>query len=233
LTNIAVVSGGMDSIAMLYQMHAISPDVKVLSFNYGQKHKKELDFVQYHVDNLGSLDWKVVDLTSIAQLLTKSALVGKTDVPEGHYEAESMKQTVVPNRNMIMASIAAAACINENGWLLGLGVHAGDHHIYPDCRPEFIRTLETTLHIANQGFIHPQFQVYAPWLMVSKAEIVAMGTQHGIDWAETWSCYKGGELHCGKCGTCVERKEAFVVAGVEDPTKYDDAVDFEPSRETF
>lgn len=212
----------MDSIAMLYHLHGISNDVKVLSFNYGQKHKKELDYVQFHVDNLGSLDWKVIDLTSVSHLLTKSALVGDRAVPEGHYEAESMKQTVVPNRNMIMASIAAAACINEGGWLLGLGVHAGDHHIYPDCRPEFVRTLEATLHIANQGFIHPQFQVYAPWLTVSKAEVVTEGVRAGVDFSQTWSCYKGDELHCGKCGTCVERREAFQVAGVEDPTKYEE-----------
>lgn len=212
----------MDSVAMLYHLADIDHDVKVLSFNYGQKHKKELDYVQFHVDNLGSLDWKIIDLSSIAQLLTKSALVGERDVPEGHYEHETMKQTVVPNRNMIMASIAAAACINEGGRLLGLGVHAGDHAIYPDCRPEFVRSLESTLHIANQGFIHPQFELFTPWLTVSKADIVRIGTHHGVDFSQTWSCYKGGELHCGRCGTCVERKEAFQLAGVEDPTKYEE-----------
>lgn len=222
MTNVAVVSGGMDSITMLYHLHDIDPDVKVLSFNYGQKHKKELDFVQFHVDNLGSLDWKVIDLSSISQLLTKSALVGDRDVPEGHYEAESMKQTVVPNRNMIMASIAAAACINEGGWLLGLGVHAGDHHIYPDCRESFIQSLEATLKIANEGFIHQQFQIFAPWVHVPKQEIARIGRErYNIDYTETWSCYKGGELHCGKCGTCVERKEAFFLAKLFDPTEYE------------
>lgn len=207
---------------MLYHLHDIDPDVKVLSFNYGQKHKKELDFVSYHVDKLGGLDWKIIDLTSVAQLLTKSALVGDRAVPEGHYEHESMKQTVVPNRNMIMASIAAAACINEGGWLLGVGVHAGDHAIYPDCRESFIRALEATLHIANEGFIHPQFQIFAPFVSLPKSDIVRIGTSHGVDFSQTWSCYKGGETHCGKCGTCTERIEAFQLAGVEDPTKYEE-----------
>ena len=221
MTNVAVVSGGMDSVAMLYHLCDIDPDVKVLSFNYGQKHKKELDYVQFHVDKLGGLDWKVIDLTSVTQLLTKSALVGNRDVPEGHYESESMKQTVVPNRNMIMASIAAAACISEGGWLLGLGVHAGDHHIYPDCREAFVQSLEATLKIANEGFIHQQFQLFTPWLHVPKQTIVLNGLRYGIDFSKTWSCYKGGELHCGKCGTCVERKEAFFLAQQPDPTEYE------------
>ena len=221
MTNVAVVSGGMDSITMLYHLYDIDKDLMVLSFDYGQKHKKELGYVRDHVEKL-DLGWKVVDLTSVSTLLTRSALVGSREVPEGHYEAESMKQTVVPNRNMIMASIAAAACINGDGWLLGLGVHAGDHAVYPDCRPEFVRTLEAVLHIANQGFIHPQFQIFAPWLTVSKADIVAMGTErYNINYSETWSCYKGGDVHCGKCGTCVERKEAFVLANVLDPTEYE------------
>jgi len=212
----------MDSVTMLYALAEMGQPVEALSFNYGQKHKKELDYVQFHVDNLGSLDWKIIDLTSVAQLLTRSALVGEREVPEGHYEHETMKQTVVPNRNMIMASIAAAACINEGGRLLGLGVHAGDHAIYPDCRPEFIRSLEVTLHVANAGFIHPQFEIYSPFVHMTKAEIVRMGQQYDIDYSQTWSCYKGGEVHCGKCGTCVERKEAFAIARVEDPTKYED-----------
>jgi 7-cyano-7-deazaguanine synthase len=223
--NVAVVSGGMDSITMLYQMHDMlggsGEDIRVLSFDYGQKHKKELDFVQFHCDNLQISHWDVIDLSSITKLLSKSALVGTSNVPEGHYAAENMKATVVPNRNMIMASIAAAALINDGGYLLGLGVHSGDHAIYPDCREEFIRALEATLHIANRGFIHPQFQIFAPWLNVPKHIIAGRGVeQYNIDYTQTWSCYKGLEKHCGKCGTCVERKEAFFLAKIADPTDY-------------
>jgi len=221
--NVAIVSGGMDSVTMLYHMYDIVGDaIHVLSFNYGQKHKKELDYVAFHTDKL-ELPWNVIDLTSVTNLLTRSALVGKSEVPEGHYAAENMKQTVVPNRNMMMASIAAAALINNGGYILGLGIHAGDHAIYPDCRVAFAEILEVTLKIANEGFIHPQFTVFAPWLTVPKQEIARVGTErYGIDYSKTWSCYKGGELHCGKCGTCVERKEAFVLADVEDPTKYEE-----------
>lgn len=212
----------MDSVTMLYHLYDIvDKDICVLSFNYGQKHKKELNFVEHHVTKLGNLDWRIIDLTSVTQLLTKSALVGERDVPEGHYAAENMKQTVVPNRNAIMANIAAAALINGGGYLLGLGVHAGDHAIYPDCRPEFIHSLEAFLHIANKGFIHPQFQVYAPFVNLGKHDIVRIGMEHQIDYTQTWSCYKGGEKHCGKCGTCVERKEAFFLAKVPDPTDYE------------
>jgi 7-cyano-7-deazaguanine synthase len=217
--SVAVVSGGMDSVAMLYSLVHVRRRPLVLSFNYGQKHSKELEFAACHADAL-DLPHKIVDLTSVSSLLSNSALVGDAAVPEGHYADDTMKATVVPNRNMIMIAIAAAACINYGGNLLGVGVHAGDHPVYPDCRPKFIDEVEQTLKTANVGFISPDFRLYAPWLHRSKDFIVQQGELIGVPWGQTWSCYKGEELHCGLCGTCVERREAFELARVDDPTVY-------------
>lgn len=218
--SVAVVSGGMDSVTMLYMLAKNDRHPLVLSFDYGQKHVKELELASWHAARLG-LTHRVIRLRDVSGLLGSSALVGGEDVPEGHYAAENMKATVVPNRNMMMISIAAAAVINCKGDLLGVGVHAGDHAIYPDCRPEFIYHVEQTLRIANEGFISPLFQLFAPFVQVGKHDIVRFGTELGVDYSKTWSCYKGQDLHCGKCGTCVERKEAFELAKVEDPTEYE------------
>jgi 7-cyano-7-deazaguanine synthase len=219
--SVAVVSGGMDSITMLYLLvRTAQRRPLVLSFDYGQKHVKELELAGWHATNLG-LPHRVVDLRSITALLGSSALVGDADVPEGHYADETMKATVVPNRNLMMISIATAAAVNEKADLVGVGVHAGDHPVYPDCRPEFIYHVEQTLKVANEGFINPLFQLYAPFLLMGKHDIAKLGAAHNVPYEKTWSCYKGGELHCGKCGTCVERKEAFELAEVNDPTVYE------------
>jgi len=145
-------------------------------------------------------------------------------VPEGHYAAESMKATVVPNRNMIMLSIAAGVALANGYERIATAVHAGDHAIYPDCRPEFIDDMGACLETATEGFWgpHEESPLYAPYINKSKADIVRIGDGVGVDWTKTWSCYVGEESHCGRCGTCVERKEAFRLAGVEDPTPYKD-----------
>lgn len=217
---IVVLSGGMDSVTVLHRVMAENYDVEAISFDYGQKHKKELEYAQYWVQRL-SMNWRRIDLSSLTQLLTSSALVGKKEVPEGHYADENMKQTVVPNRNMIMLSIAAAWAVDQKADLVAFGVHAGDHDIYPDCRPGFVQAAEDAILIANEGFIGGHFQLYAPYLHQRKEDIVLDGAQLGVDWTKTWSCYKGGDKHCGKCGTCVERKEAFELAKVKDPTEYE------------
>jgi 7-cyano-7-deazaguanine synthase len=218
--SVAIVSGGMDSVTMLYSMVlTMSKNPIVLSFNYGQKHKKELEFAKWHAGKLG-LAHHLIDLGDVTVLLGSSALVGGQQVPEGHYADETMKATVVPNRNMMMISIAAAALVNFKGDTLGIGVHAGDHPIYPDCRIAFIESVEHTIRVANEGFINPYYQIYAPFLTLGKEVVASIGTELGVDFTKTWSCYKGEDIHCGLCGTCVERKEAFELVQIDDPTEY-------------
>jgi 7-cyano-7-deazaguanine synthase len=220
---VAVVSGGMDSVTMLYMLVDQGLAPRVVSFNYGQKHAgPELAMARYHADLL-KLPHNIIDLFSLQNVLKSALTDPAVEVPEGHYAADNMKATVVPNRNMIMMSIAAGILISDTSHILGVGVHAGDHAVYPDCRPEYIVHMETTLKVANEGFIRSDFQIFAPFVNIGKHDIVTIGSKLGVDYDYTWSCYKGGSHHCGKCGTCVERKEAFVLANVQDPTEYEEA----------
>lgn len=220
---VAVVSGGMDSVTALYQAWEIvdeqSEAIRMISFDYGQKHVRELDMAAYHAEMLG-IRHDIINLTSLSALLSSSALVGSADVPDGHYADETMKATVVPNRNMMMLSIATAVAVNDKAQFIVAGMHAGDHPIYPDCRPEFVRSFNETIHVATEGFAVEGMRVFTPFLHMGKHDIVEEGTRLGVDYDYTWSCYKGGDIHCGTCGTCVERKEAFELAGVIDPTQY-------------
>lgn len=216
---IAIVSGGMDSATLLYWMLEKYDEVKAISFDYDQKHRKELDYARGLCGFLG-VEHRVFDLFDY-NFIAKSALTRHAlEVPEGHYAADNMKATVVPNRNLTMLSLATAWAISLEAEAVGMGVHAGDHAVYPDCRHEFIVHAETTLKVANEGFIHPEFTLVTPFLFMCKADIVKVGASKGVHFKDTWSCYKGEIVHCGKCGTCVERKEAFALAGVQDPTEY-------------
>jgi len=217
---VVVLSGGMDSATALYEALADGYETYAISFDYGQRHKKELDFARMLCEK-NEISHKIVDLTSITELISNSALTGNTPVPEGHYAQENMKATVVPNRNMIMYSVAIGYAVNLKAEAVFVGVHAGDHPIYPDCRPQFIEGLDNLARIANEGFCGYGFRIVAPFLNISKTDIVKRGSGLGVPYNLTWSCYKGGEKHCGKCGTCVERKEAFQLAGVKDPTNYE------------
>lgn len=222
---VVVLSGGMDSTALAYLLHN-SNDIIAVSFNYGQRHAKELQFAAITAGLLNA-EHKVINMSFMADLLHGSALTSNGgDVPEGHYADDNMKATVVPNRNMIMLSIAVGIAVAEGANFVATGVHAGDHPVYPDCRPEFIEYLSQTAVQATLGFAPVNFQVIAPFVNIGKDEIVKIGQSDHVPWVNTWSCYKGGEIHCGKCGTCVERKEAFRLAEVFDPTEYEDP-DFE------
>lgn len=219
---IAVFSGGLDSTVLVYQLHATyGKDLDLISFNYGQKHKKELEYAKLTAQHLG-LRHDIVDLSSLGGLINTSSLTSDKEVPDGHYAQENMKDTVVPNRNMIMLSIAAGIAVSRNARLLSTAVHAGDHFIYPDCRPGFIDAVDHAIKLGNVGFGNPALHLTAPFVSMTKAQIVERGAQFGVQFEDTWSCYKGGELHCGTCGTCQERREAFKLAGVEDTTDYED-----------
>jgi 7-cyano-7-deazaguanine synthase len=219
---IAIVSGGLDSVTLAYFLHAEGYNLHLLSFDYGQRHKKELTYAQLCAERLHATS-DVIDLTSITRFLTGSALTDKIPVPEGHYAASNMAITVVPNRNAIMLSVAYAVAVAEHAQVVAAGVHAGDHFIYPDCRPEFISAFDAMQRYAVEGFGEPELRLEAPFVHLEKHQIVSLGTALGVPYADTWSCYKGDDTHCGRCGTCVQRKHAFRDAGVPDPTAYEDA----------
>jgi len=221
---VTTLSGGLDSVTLAHVLADQGHDLVTLSFDYGQRHLKEIDFAARCSARLGA-EHHVVDLRSVGPLLSGSALTsGDVDVPEGHYTDESMAITVVANRNAIMLSIAVGAAVSRGAVAVATAVHAGDHTIYPDCRPEFIEAIQHEARVANEGFIADGFEVRAPFLHLGKDEIVRRGAALGVPFAETWSCYVGGDRHCGRCGTCVERREAFDLAGVTDPTAYDEVV---------
>ncbi|CCH17781.1 7-cyano-7-deazaguanine synthase [Micromonospora lupini str. Lupac 08] len=217
---VVIVSGGMDSTVLAYALQQGGSTVTLLSCDYGQRHRRELDYAARTAEALHA-PHVVVDLTGIVGVLTGSALTdAQVDVPDGHYTDGSMRATVVPNRNAIMLDVAVARAVSGGADAVAFGAHAGDHPIYPDCRPAFLAAYESTVRLANEGFLPAGFRVVAPFIECSKADIARLGDTIGVRFADTWSCYKGGERHCGTCGTCVERREAFAMAGVTDPTEY-------------
>ncbi len=218
---VAVVSGGLDSTVMAHLLRSQGHSLHCISFDYGQRHRKELDYARRLADDLGA-PWDLVDLhaAGMTRLLRGSALTdASVDVPEGHYADESMRATVVPNRNAVMLAIACSLAGSVDAAAVALAVHGGDHPIYPDCRPEFVQSFEAMEKLAMAGLA--DLRILAPFVSISKADIVRLGAEHGVPFERTWSCYNGRELHCGRCGTCYERREAFQLAGVPDPTAYE------------
>lgn len=213
-TAVVVFSGGMDSTVLLYKLLSEGVECYPISFHYGQRHSKELAFASATCHRLG-LTHEVVELPEIL-FRGSSQTSPEIAVPEGHYAQESMKQTIVPNRNMVMLALAGAYAQSKKLDLVAYAAHAGDHAIYPDCRPEFVNAMDT-------AFFHSAWtppKLVAPFIYLHKYQIVEQGYKLAVPFSLTWSCYKGGELHCGKCGTCVERMEAFDLAKVADPTTY-------------
>lgn len=208
----------MDSTVLLYHLKAAGYGVTALSIDYGQRHRKELESARA-ICELNGLKHEIGDLRGITHLLGGSSLTDdQIDIPEGHYADENMKVTVVPNRNMIMLSIAIGYAITLRAPYVAYGAHAGDHTIYPDCRPEFASAINTAAMLADWH----QVELLRPFIRMTKAEIARRGAELNVPFEMTWSCYVGGEFHCGKCGTCVERREAFQLAHIADPTKYED-----------
>lgn len=217
---IGIISGGMDSITLAYRLKEEGYALHLLTFNYGQRHVKEIESARYFANVLGA-EHDVMDISMLQGFLKGSALTDSSvDVPHGHYAEASMKQTVVPNRNAIMISLAWGVAVAEEADVVALAVHAGDHHIYPDCRPAFIDSMNAALRIGMEGHRKDGLHLYAPYLTVDKGAIAAEGKRLGVPYHLTWTCYEGAEIHCGECGACVERQEAFYLAGVDDKTPY-------------
>ena len=213
--SVIIVSGGMDSITLLYDH---KDEIALgISFDYGSNHNaREIPFAKMHCERLG-IKHITINLDFMHQYFKSSLLDGAEAIPEGHYANDNMKSTVVPFRNGIMLSIAIGIAESNNLDQVFIANQGGDHTIYPDCRPEFINAIDAA---ATAG-TYNNVKVVAPYTKITKSDIARIGKKLGIDYTETWSCYKGGEVHCGKCGTCVERKEALAEAGIEDKTIYE------------
>ncbi len=212
---VIILSGGMDSVTLLhFLVKHLQCSMKAISFDYGQKHKKEIAFAKAQCEEL-DVEHCVIELPFIADLFSSALLSKGSEIPEGHYKEENMKQTVVPNRNMIMSSIAVGLGQSTGASFLALGVHAGDHTIYPDCRAEFIDAFRAAVELSDWN----PFTVFAPFQRMTKVEILEIGFQLSppVDYAKTWTCYKGMEKACGKCGSCQERGEAFAQIEIKDP----------------
>jgi 7-cyano-7-deazaguanine synthase len=220
-SSLVLLSGGLDSTVLAAHLRAAGDRVEAVSIHYGQRHAVELDAARAVAGRLG-IRHDVVDLTVLRGVLTGSALTDDAvDVPEGHYAEANMRSTVVPNRNAIMLSVAVGVAAARGLARVATAVHAGDHPVYPDCRPEFVAAADATARAGTAGY--GDVGVFAPFVTWSKADIAQWGDRIGAPLAQTWSCYVGGDVHCGRCGTCVERHEAFRLAGVADPTTYADA----------
>lgn len=213
---VVIFSGGMDSFTVLNKVFREGLEIYALSFDYGQRHKKELSYAARVCKSLG-IHHKIVDISAINQLIGGSSLTSDIEVPEGHYEQESMKSTVVPNRNMILLSMAIGYAVSLEARQVYYGAHSGDHAIYPDCRPEFVIKMNEVSVIAN----YEPVEIVCPYLDVSKTAILTDGLNMGLDYGQTWTCYNGREQACGKCGACQERLEAFTENSTTDPISYE------------
>lgn len=215
--SVIIYSGGLDSTTLLYEER--ERVALAVTFDYGSNHAaREIACARKHCARLG-IEHLVIDLAFMKQYFASSLLSGAEAIPEGNYDDENMKSTVVPFRNGIMLSVACGLAGSRGLTRVLIANHGGDHAIYPDCRPSFVAAMNAAMREGT----YVNVTLAAPYTDISKADIVRRGAQMGIDYGETYSCYKGGERHCGCCGTCTERKEAFREAGVPDPTVYENA----------
>ena len=213
--SVIILSGGMDSVTLLYDRK--EEIALAITFDYGSNHnQREAEYAAYHCKELG-IEHIIIPLQFIHSYFKSSLLEGAEAVPEGHYASENMKSTVVPFRNGIMLSIACGIAESRGLHQVMIANHAGDHAIYPDCRATFIESMSEAMSYGTYEHV----KICAPYTSLTKGQIAGIGKIIGLDYSKTYSCYKGGEKHCGKCGTCVERKEALYEAGIIDPTEYE------------
>ncbi len=214
--SVIILSGGMDSVTLLHDMK--DRIALAITFDYGSNHnKREAEYAAYHCQQL-NIEHLIIPLSFISQYFKSSLLEGADAIPEGHYASDNMKSTVVPFRNGIMLAIACGLAETRGLKYVLIANHSGDHAIYPDCRAPFIQSMSDAM--ANGTYEH--IKIEAPYTSLTKTGIALIGKKLNIDYSKTYSCYKGEEKHCGKCGTCIERKEALRDAGIDDPTEYED-----------
>ena len=212
---VLILSGGMDSVTLLYDCR--ERIALAVTFDYGSNHNsREIPFARLHCERLG-IEHIVIPLAFMHQYFKSSLLSGDDAIPDGHYADDNMQSTVVPFRNGIMLAIAVGLAESRGLTRVMMANHGGDHSVYPDCRPQFVSTFDATA----QAGTYVGVRLECPYTHLTKADIARRGRELGIDYAETWSCYRGGEHHCGRCGTCVERREALAAAGIDDPTNYE------------
>ena len=218
---VIILSGGVDSTTLVYSVIEQGYEVECLTILYGQRHRREADSARRVTEALG-VPHKVVDLSPLGEILSGSALTdGRIDVPEVPETAEhydTLKTTIVPNRNAIFLSIAVGYAVSTDADNVFFGAHSSDRGVYPDCREEFVEAFQASERLATG---EPDLNIEAPFVGMEKADIVRLGERLGVPFGETWSCYKGGSVHCGVCSSCRERKRAFIDAGVPDPTGYE------------
>ena len=214
--SLIVLSGGMDSVTLL---HACKDEIALaVTFDYGSNHNaREIAMARVNCELLG-IEHIVIPLDFMGRYFRSSLLEGADKIPEGHYTGENMKSTVVPFRNGIMLSVAAGLAESRGLSTVMIANHSGDHAIYPDCRPEFVEAMDAAVRAGTDGAVH----ISAPFTFMTKGDIAHRGKELGIDYSLTYSCYKGREKHCGRCATCIERREALAEAGIEDPTQYEE-----------
>ena len=216
MKTVVLLSGGMDSVTAFHDVRQDHEVVAALSFDYGSKHNlREIPFAKLHAERAG-VPHRVIDLGFMNDCFASDLLKSGGEIPDGHYAEENMKRTVVPFRNGIMLAVACGFAESVEAEALAIASHSGDHAIYPDCREPFMQGMAAAM---TEG-TYARIALMRPFIALDKTAIARRGIELGIDFAETWSCYKGGEIHCGTCGTCVERREAFILAGIPDPTIY-------------
>ena len=217
---VVVLSGGLDSTTLCYHLHALGYALTCVSFNYGQKQNKELESAALIAKELIA-DHHIINLSFMQQYLQASSLVNdQISNPKEEYKRENMLITVVPNRNTMMLSLAWTVACDTNAEILAYGPHKGDNYVYADCRPDFVSALNLALRLGTIDSRNEELQLIAPFINMTKAEIVKYGETLKVPFANTWSCYDGLDIHCGKCGTCMQRRQAFITANVVDPTIY-------------
>jgi len=215
---VVIYSGGMDSFTLLNKVIQDGYHVYTISFDYGQRHQKELKYAKNVCQTLNIIH-KEIDIKNINSLLKGSALTDDLPIPLQSYDVSTMKTTVVPNRNMILISLATAYAISLQATCIFYGAHHDDGAVYPDCRPEFVSKINEVTNICDWTPI----TVYAPYLNATKTDILKDGLAMNLDYSQTWTCYNGKSLACGACGACLSRLKAFQNLGITDPIHYQES----------